>query len=137
MSDLRVESREGIVYATLAGDIDMSNVQQLRDALGRATSNQALGLVLDLSAVDYLDSAGLHLVHSLGSQLRSHGQKLAVVIPAESVINDALRLAGLNWESERIARPEDAPQLFGATASPPDPERCGRATSEAGSDAGP
>lgn len=136
MSELKVESREGIVYATLVGDIDMSNVQQLREALGRATSNQALGLVIDLSDVDYLDSAGIHLIHSLGSQLRSHGQKLAVVIPEDSVINDALRLAGLSWASERIARPEDAPQHFAAT-SPPEPQQCGQATSEAGSDACP
>lgn len=112
LGDLRIESREGIVYATLGGDIDMSNVQELRHALGRATTNQAIGLVLDLTAVDYLDSAGIQLIHGLRSQLQSHGQKLALIIPPESVINDALRLAGLNWNDTRISDVEAAKQLF-------------------------
>lgn len=149
LGELRIESRDGIVYATLAGDIDMSNVQQIRDALGRAATNQVLGLVLDLSGVDYLDSAGIHLIHSLGSRLRSHGQKLALVIPGGSVINDALRLAGLSWEDARIASPDDAPRVFGgddandpASASEAqspslEPKRPCNATSTGGSAAGP
>src|SRR5579875_114766 len=97
LGDVNIESREGIVYARIAGDVDMSNVQQIRDALGRATPNQALGMVLDLTEVDYLDSTGIHLIHTLQAGLRSHGQKLALIIPEDSVINDALRLAGLDW----------------------------------------
>jgi anti-anti-sigma factor len=118
IGELRLQTRDGIVYATVAGDIDMSNVQQIRDAVGRATTNQALGLVLDLTAVDYLDSAGIHLIHMLGSHLQSHGQKLALVIPPDSVINDALRLAGLSWEESRVATAEEATRLFGGAALP-------------------
>ncbi len=117
LGELHVDTRDGIVYASIAGDVDMSNVQQIRDGLGRATSNQALGLVLDLSHVDYLDSAGIHLIHTLHSSLRSHGQKLALIIPQGSVINDALRLAGIDWGNRLIAAPEDAPRAFGATAA--------------------
>jgi len=119
IGQLKLETRDRVVYATVAGDIDMSNVQQIREALGRATTNQALGLVLDLSDVDYLDSAGIHLIHTLGSHLQSHGQKLAFVIPPDSVINDALRLAGLSWEEARIATADEAPQVFGGGAVPP------------------
>ena len=118
IGELKLEARDGIVYAIVAGDIDMSNVQQIREALGRATTNQALGLVLDLSGVDYMDSAGIHLIHSLGSHLRSHGQKLALIIPPDSVINDALRLAGLNWENARIAATDEAPRIFGSIPNP-------------------
>lgn len=118
LADMSVESRDGIVYARVSGDIDMSNVQSIRDALGRAISNQALGLVLDLTGVDYLDSTGIHLIHTLQSGLRSHGQKLALIIPEQSVINDALRLAGLDWRDALIAAPEDAPRAFGAEGAP-------------------
>ena len=117
IGEVKLEARDGIVYATVTGDIDMSNVQPIRDALGRATSNQALGLVLDLSEVDYLDSAGIHLIHTIDSRLHSHGQKLALVIPPHSVINDALRLAGMSWEDARIATPDEAPGAFGATSA--------------------
>jgi anti-anti-sigma regulatory factor len=74
--------------------------------------------VLDLTNVDYLDSAGMHLVHSLRSGLRSHGQKLALVIPEGSVIQDALRLAGMDWRDVLIASTEDAPQAFGTAEAP-------------------
>lgn len=113
LSEMTIATQDGIVYATLSGEIDMSNVQQIRSELGHALTNQAAGLVLDLTDVDYLDSAGMHLVHSLRANLRSHGQRLALVIPTGSVVNDALRLAGIDWESERVATPQDAPRAFG------------------------
>ena len=117
LSQLSLETSDGIVYATLGGEIDMSNVQQIRLELGHALTNQVLGLVLDLTAVDYLDSAGIHLVHSLRTTLRSHGQKLALVIPEDSVVNDALRLAGVDWEVERIGSCAEAPWALGAATS--------------------
>jgi anti-anti-sigma factor len=113
--ELRIDAVDGIVYVTLSGDIDMSNVQHVRQEFGLAVTNQEIGLVLDLSDVDYLDSAGMHLVHSLRTNLRGHGQQLALVIPPGSVINDALRLAGVNWEGQRIASAADAPGAFGVT----------------------
>lgn len=120
--EVSIESRDDIVHARIAGDIDMSNVQQIRDAIGRATSNQAIGLVLDLTDVDYLDSAGIHLIYTLRSSLRSHGQKLALIIPENSVINDALRLAGMDWRDALIADSTQASQAFGSTAAPTHPQ---------------
>jgi anti-anti-sigma factor len=114
---LRIDAADGIVYVTLSGDIDMSNVQHVRQEIGLAVTNQEIGLVLDLSGVDYLDSAGMHLVHSLRTNLRSHGQQLALVIPPGSVINDALRLGGVDWEDQRIGSVADAPGTFGVTTS--------------------
>lgn len=114
VSSLRIEPRDGIVYATVGGEVDMSNAQELRAELGRAASNQLVGLVLDLTSVDYLDSAGIHLIHSLRSDLQSHGQRLALVIPADSVINDALRLAGLSWDDSRVDSLDAATRIFEA-----------------------
>ena len=114
LPDLTIHSRDGIVCATLTGDIDMSYVPQIRREIGQAVSNQAIGLVLDMTAVDYLDSAGMHLVHNLRTNLRSHGQRLALVIPDDSVINDALRLAGVDWSEHRVASCDDAVRAFAA-----------------------
>jgi anti-anti-sigma factor len=100
LAELRVEQEGQIVYASLRGDIDMSNAGDLRGELSRATPNAALGLVLDLSGVDYLDSAGIHLVHHLREDLHSSGQRLALIIPEGSPVNAALRLAGLDWTGE-------------------------------------
>jgi anti-sigma B factor antagonist len=95
IADLRVSSRDGIVIAQVTGEIDMSNATDLRDAINDATPNDALGVVLDLSDVDYVDSAGIHLLYRLGESLRNRGQTLRIVIPAQSAASDSLRLAGV------------------------------------------
>lgn len=95
---LTVESQGRIVYATLHGDVDLSNAGELRDAIASATPNDALGVILNMTEVYYLDSAGLHLVHRLDEDLRARGKKLRLVVPEESVIHDVLRLAGLDWQ---------------------------------------
>jgi anti-anti-sigma factor len=106
IADLNIETRGPVVVARLRGDVDMSNAGQLRDELNAATRNDALGLVLDLSEVAYLDSAGIHMIHRLRDGLHTHGQKLRLVIPADSPVNDTLRLAGLDWDREVVSSPE-------------------------------
>jgi anti-anti-sigma factor len=113
LSEVTFDTREGVVCAALTGDVDMSNVQQIRLEIGHAIGNQALGLVLDLTEVDYLDSAGMQLVQTLRANLRSHGQRLALVIPSDSVINDALRLAGVDWAEDRVVSCAEAVSSFG------------------------
>jgi anti-sigma B factor antagonist len=102
LADLRVRVSGTTVVAALCGDIDLSNAGILRDELNRSISNDALGVILDLSEVTYLDSAGIHLVHRLREDLRAHGQRLKLVIPTGSMINETLRLAGLDWAGERV-----------------------------------
>lgn len=104
---MTVERQGQIVYAMLHGDIDLSNAAELREALTSRTSNDALGVILDLNDVDYLDSAGLHLVHRLREELRVRGQKLRLVVPEQSVVHDVVRLAGLDWQRE-ITKTVDA-----------------------------
>jgi anti-anti-sigma factor len=106
IADLSIETRGRVVVARLRGDVDMSNAGQLRDELNAATRNDALGLVLDLSEVEYLDSAGIHLIHRLREGLRTRGQQLRLVIPADSVINDTLRLVGRGWDEEVVGSAE-------------------------------
>lgn len=95
IADLRITTRDRIVIAHVTGEIDMSNAADLRGAITEATPNDALGVVLDLSEVDYVDSAGIHLLYRLGESLRNRGQTLRVVIPTRSAASDALRLAGI------------------------------------------
>ncbi len=95
LADVRFDVRDNVVMATVTGDVDLSNAAQLYDAIGAATTNTALGVVLDLTAVDYLDSAGIHLIYRLRASLQARGQKLLLVIPAQSAVQGSLRLAGV------------------------------------------
>lgn len=62
---------DGIPVVTVAGEIDMSNADRLRDALGLAAATADGGsFVVDLTGVEYLDSAGVHGLFEHASRIR-------------------------------------------------------------------
>jgi anti-anti-sigma factor len=71
-------------------------------------SSQADGMVLDLTEVDYLDSAGIQLIYHLREGLRARGQALSLVIPPGSAVDDALRLAGVKGQAQTFEAIADA-----------------------------
>jgi anti-anti-sigma factor len=72
---------DGTPVVTVAGEIDMSNVEAFRDALGRAAAVcEGSTFVVDLTGVDYLDSAGLHALFTHASRLRLLASPLLVPV---------------------------------------------------------
>jgi anti-anti-sigma factor len=64
-------SADGIPVVTVAGEIDMSNAGRFRDALGLAAAAVDGGsFVVDLTGVEYLDSAGVHALFAHASRIR-------------------------------------------------------------------
>jgi anti-sigma B factor antagonist len=102
LGDLKISIQGNVVVARLSGEIDLSNSGELRTAITDATPNEVLGVVLDLSAVDYIDSAGIQLLYRLREGLRVRGQALRLVIPSDSLVNDTLRLAGIERNVEMV-----------------------------------
>lgn len=117
IADLQLSSRDGIVIARVTGEIDMSNATDLRTAITEATPNDALGVVLDLSDVDYIDSAGIHLLYRLGESLRNRGQTLRVVIPPNSAASDALSLAGIKRHVDVVEEVDEGVRAVAAAAT--------------------
>src|SRR5436305_5381182 len=76
LASLKLEVQGPVVYAQVSGDIDMSNATDLRQEISRMTPNDALGLILDLREVRYMDSAGIHALHHLREDLGAGGQKM-------------------------------------------------------------
>lgn len=108
LGDVQFTQSESMLIATLSGEIDMSNAERISDTIIQTTSNQELGLILDLSPLYYLDSAGIHLVFRLRERLRARGQTLALVIPARSASTDAIRLAGVMPHIDTFESPDEA-----------------------------
>lgn len=124
LADIQFSDHERVVVVRLTGEIDLSNTDAIESAIEEATPNHALALILDVSALDYLDSAGIHLIYKLREKLRARGQSLRLVIPAESPANDALRLAGVSRNVDTAETLEAAMAEFSgesATAEVPDP----------------
>ena len=124
LADVQFSDHDRVVVARLSGEIDLSNADSIENAIAEATPNHALALILDVSALSYLDSAGIHLVYKLREKLRARGQTMRLVIPPDSPANDALRLAGVSRNVETVETLEAAMAEFSADpagAQVPDP----------------
>ncbi len=95
LPNLTIGADDGIVIASLAGEIDLSNATEITDALLGGVPNEALGLVIDLSNVSYLDSAGVRMLAELDHRLGWRAQALRVVAPEASRSRRVLEIAGL------------------------------------------
>lgn len=93
----------------LVGEIDLANVEQVEHAVQAAVASSALGLVLDLSGVTYLDSTGLRLLYHLARQLHDREQELRLVVPAQSRIRRILELAGVSGVIPVTTAPDRGP----------------------------
>jgi anti-anti-sigma factor len=90
------EERHGnVAVVHVSGEIDASNAKWLEERLRSSLTNRSDGLVVDLSATTYLDSAGLALLFGLGSALKQHQQELRLVVGDGSPIARMMRLTGL------------------------------------------
>jgi anti-anti-sigma factor len=95
LATVAFEELEGVFVARLKGEIDMTNAEELTRMIGRSVSNAALGMVLDLSEVTYLDSAGIRMLFELGSRLRQRGQRMSLAIADETAVRRVLQLTNV------------------------------------------
>lgn len=100
---------DGTAFLTAVGEIDMSNTDALADAL----DNTAGRLVVDLTEVEYLDSAGL-------SVLFAHANRIELV--AAPLLTPVLTIAGLTeLTTVHTTTPGDPPAITPHPAPPPEP----------------
>ena len=62
----------GDLVLTAVGEIDLSTIEPFADALGNAVAEAADGhkLIVDLSGVEYLDSAGVNVLFPYAERIR-------------------------------------------------------------------
>jgi anti-anti-sigma factor len=77
------------VVARLAGEVDSSNADTVQAELSAASDGRPL--VLDLTDVGYLDSAGLALLERV-----RRGADLRLVVPPDSVTASVIKVTGLD-----------------------------------------
>jgi anti-sigma B factor antagonist len=84
---LAVERHAALVVATLQGEVDSSNAEAVRDALVDLCAHT---LVLDLSDVRYLDSAGMTVLDTV-----RRTTDLRLVVPPGTTIARSLDITGM------------------------------------------
>jgi anti-sigma B factor antagonist len=92
--DVRLDEHGGTTVAYVDGEIDLTTAPRLADDL-RAAVESATVLVVDLSAVAFLDSAGLAVLHSSARRMAELSGGLRLVVTPQSVVYRALDISGL------------------------------------------
>jgi anti-anti-sigma factor len=87
---------EGGVRITVTGEIDMDNAARVEQQILAAISNQLTNVILDLGGLDYIDSAGLRVLFTLGSRLDTLQIVLELIVPPGSPIRRVIDLCGLS-----------------------------------------
>jgi anti-anti-sigma factor len=93
---LRVDRQDadGISLVSCAGRVSSLTCPDLDRALAAAVDSAARGVVLDLAAVDYINSAGLRAVEAASARLTA-GARTFVVCGLTEAVSVAFALAGL------------------------------------------
>lgn len=92
--EISVSELKRVTLVEVKGRIDSTNAVQLGDALGNELDGGRIQIVLDLSAVEYMSSAGLReLVNNLKKAKKATGD--VRLVPSERV-KEVLELAGLD-----------------------------------------
>jgi len=105
---------DGVVFGTLAGEIDLANAADLERQIVDAVPNHVSGLVLELGEVEYLDSSGIRLMLSLAGRLRWRGQDLALAAPVDARCRRVLTMAGVERSVPFAPTAAEARALIGA-----------------------
>ena len=95
MADVRFEREDETVIALLTGEVDMSNATSVRQQIAESVSPDDDGLIVDLSELSFIDSAGLHSLIELGTVLDERRQQLLLCLPPGSTIRRAIEIIGL------------------------------------------
>lgn len=95
LADVRFEREDGIVIAVLTGEVDMSNATSVRQLIAGSVTPDDDAVVVDLSELSFMDSAGLHSVVELSNMLDEGRQKLLLCVPQGSPMERAIEIIGL------------------------------------------
>ena len=97
MDELRISVTAGTAHTlvTLEGECDLNTGRQLRDVLTSEVSRGAQRLIVDLSALTFMDSTGMQVLLSTRSVLAVRGGTLVLAAP-QPVVARILELTGAN-----------------------------------------
>jgi anti-sigma B factor antagonist len=96
LARLETHQQDGVLVAVLTGEVDLSNAAGLEERITTAAGDD-LPLVVDLTGVTFLDSAGVRLLDHLVAA-RQPGLAFRVVAPPGGRVAFTLRLCGFRDE---------------------------------------
>ena len=108
LADVRLEREDGIAIAVLTGEVDMSNAASVRLLISESVTPDDDAVVVDLTELAFMDSAGLHSVVELSTVLDERRQQLLLCVPHGSPMERAIEIVGLPQAVSAHASRDDA-----------------------------
>lgn len=121
IADVEFERQGSIAVATVSGEIDMANAPAIRLRVAELVTPDDDALVLDLSPLSFIDSAGLHAIVELATALRERRQRLLLCVPPGSQVARTLQVIGITQAVSIHPDREEAIAAARESAMPPRP----------------
>lgn len=109
LARVETEERGDLLIARVVGEVDLSNAEEIGEALGAALADRARRHVVDLTQTAYLDSAGIRVLFALAARKSERKETLIVVAPAEGVVRRILDLTDVAQVCEVVGAIEQIP----------------------------
>ncbi|HET8969328.1 MAG TPA: STAS domain-containing protein [Gaiellaceae bacterium] len=107
--ELELEERaEGVVRASLAGELDLTNARELEERLADAAPSEAI-LVIDLNRVVFIDSAALHVLFKIAERRRN--DRLVLVMEPTAAVSRTLDIVRMKDAVTIVASLEEADRV--------------------------
>jgi anti-sigma B factor antagonist len=95
LAEVGIEREDQTVIAVVTGEVDMSNAASVRQHIAEAVTPNDDAVLVDLSDLEFIDSAGLHSLIELATVLDERRQQFLLCVPKESQIGRAIEIIGL------------------------------------------
>jgi anti-sigma B factor antagonist len=95
LAEVAVSDHAAAVLVAITGEIDLTNARQINTTILSAARPDATTVVVDLTGVAYLDSAGIRLLYRATAALADRRQLLVLAVPEESRLRDLLAMTGV------------------------------------------
>lgn len=95
LASVEFDRQDRISIAVLSGEIDISNTEHIRRQIFDSITNDDVAVVVDLSALTFIDSSGLHTLFELQVVLREHDQQLVLVVPPTGQPARTIEIVGM------------------------------------------
>jgi len=96
---LEIDKRGDVVVASLTGELDIAGAGRTGERIMDAVPTSAVGLVVDLMELEFMDSSGIAMLFALARRLGSRRQRLSVAAPPDGPVWRVLEIV----EFERAA----------------------------------
>ena len=117
LAQVNVEWQEGVAVARVTGEIDLSNAEDIFSRLALAVQ-KARFVLLDLSEIQFIASAGIHALFDLSKACVDAGGHMSLVVQDGSPIHNVLlltdvpRAIGVHHSIEAAVEADGRPPHF-------------------------